>query len=52
MELTEKQYERIAGLPPVQRGNVKIGNHTLLNAQIYRCENGCKRRVLPERFRD
>jgi transposase len=50
MELTEKQYRRIAGLLPVQRGNVKIENRILLNALIYRCENGCTWRALPERF--
>ncbi|MDR2482296.1 MAG: transposase [Treponema sp.] len=50
MELSEKQFLRIAGLLPVQRGNVKIENRALLNALIYRCENGCKWRALPERF--
>ena len=50
MELSEKQYQRIAALLPVQRGNVKIENRTLLNALIYRCENGCKWRALPESF--
>jgi hypothetical protein len=30
MELNEKQFQRIAGLLPVQRGNVKIQNRTLL----------------------
>jgi transposase len=52
MELTEKQYQQIAGLLPVQRGNVKIENHTFLNALIYRCENGCKWRSLPKTFGD
>jgi hypothetical protein len=28
MELTEKQYQRIAKLLPVQRGNVRIENGT------------------------
>ena len=50
MELTEQQYQRIAGLLPVQRGNVTIENRTLLNALIYRCENSCTWRALPERF--
>jgi transposase len=50
MELTEKQYRRIAGLMPVQRGNVTIENRVLLNALIYRCENGYTWRALPERF--
>jgi transposase len=52
MELNEKQYQRIAGLLPTQRGNVTIPNHTLLNALIYRCENGCKWRALPKTFGD
>jgi transposase len=52
MELTEKQYKRIEGLLPIQRGNVKISNLTLLNALIYRCENGCKWRSLPKTFGD
>jgi transposase len=52
MELNEKQYQRIARLLPTQRGNVKIQNHALLNALIYRCENGCKWRALPETFGD
>jgi transposase len=50
MELNEKQYRRIAGLLPVQRGNVKIENRALLNALIYRCENGGKWRALPRTF--
>ncbi|GHV56713.1 hypothetical protein AGMMS49579_21610 [Spirochaetia bacterium] len=50
MELSEKQYQRIAALLPTQRGNVKIENRTLLNALIYRCENGCKWRALPKSF--
>ncbi|MDR2782801.1 MAG: hypothetical protein LBB48_02980 [Treponema sp.] len=45
MELTEEQYQEIEGLPPKRRGHVKIDNRTLLNALIYRCENGCKRRT-------
>ena len=52
MELSEKQYQRIAALLPVQRGNVKNENRTVLNALIYRCENGCKWRALPKSFGD
>jgi transposase len=52
MELSEKQYRQFAGLLPRQRGNVKIPNHTMLNAFIYRCENGCKWRALPKIFGD
>jgi transposase len=47
MELTDKQYKRIAVLLPKQRGNVKIDNRTMLNALIYRCKNGCSWRDLP-----
>jgi len=50
MQLSEKQYARIAKLLPVQRGNVKITNYTLLSALIYRLENGCKWRDLPKTF--
>jgi transposase len=50
MELNEQQYQKIAGLLPTQRGNVKITNRTLLNALIYRLENGCKWRALPKTF--
>ncbi|MDR2784105.1 MAG: transposase [Treponema sp.] len=30
--------------------DVRIDNRTPLSALIYRCENGCKRRSLPQRF--
>ncbi|MDR2792458.1 MAG: transposase, partial [Treponema sp.] len=50
MELTEEHYQEIKGLLPKQRGHVKIDTRTLLNALIYRCENGCKWRSLPQRF--
>jgi transposase len=50
MELNEKQFQRIAGQLPAQRGNVKIQNRTLLNALFYRCENGGKWRALPQTF--
>jgi transposase len=50
MELSEKQYRRIAGLLPTRRGNAKKPNQALLNALVYRCENGCKRRAPPEKF--
>ena len=35
---------------PVQRGNVKISNLDLINAVLYIAENGCKWRILPEKF--
>ena len=50
MELTEAQYERIAGYLPVQRGNVSLSNRQVLNAILYVAEHGCKWRGLPARF--
>jgi transposase len=50
MKLNDKQYKRIAGLLPKQRGNVKIANRDMLNALIYRCKNGCSWRDLPKEF--
>ena len=50
MELTEAQYERIASLLPVQRGNVRISNRHVLNAILYVAEHGGKWRGLPPRF--
>jgi transposase len=50
MELTEKQYERIRDLLPVQRGNVRVSNLDILNAILYVAEHGCKWRGLPKRF--
>ena len=44
MELTQNQYERIAHLLPVQRGNVSIPNLQVLNAILYVA--GCKWRGL------
>jgi transposase len=50
MNLNENQFRRIEKLLPIQRGNVKIENHRLLAALIYRCENGCSWRALPQSF--
>lgn len=50
MELTQQQYEQIAGLLPRQRGNVKVENRRVLSAILYVVEQGCKWRGLPERF--
>ncbi|MDR2783898.1 MAG: hypothetical protein LBB48_08700 [Treponema sp.] len=50
MEVTEEQYQEIKGLPPKRRRHVRIDNRTPFNALIYRCEHGCKRRSLPQRF--
>lgn len=50
MELTQAQYERIAPLLPVERGNVRLSNLQVLNSMLYMAEQGCKWRALPERF--
>ena len=50
MEITEAQYERIAPVLPVQRGNVKLSNLQVLNAILYVAEQGCQWRGLPPRF--
>ncbi len=50
MELTQAQYERIASLLPVHRGNVTISNLQVLNAILYVAEHGCTWRGLPPRF--
>lgn len=50
MELTQKQYDKIKHLLPVQRGNVKISNRDFVNAMLYVAENGCKWRRLPKEF--
>ena len=42
MEITPAQYERIAPVLPVQRGNVKLSNLQVLNAILYVAEHGCK----------
>src|SRR5215210_5341049 len=47
MEITEAQYERIAGSLPRQRGNVKMTNLEFINAVLYVAEQGCKWRGLP-----
>ena len=50
MEITEAQYQRIAPILPVQRGNVSLSNLQVLNAILYVAEQGCKWRGLPPRF--
>ena len=47
MELNESHYRQIEKLLPRQRGNVKIDNRQMLQALIYRCQNGCSWRALP-----
>jgi len=48
--LTQKQYDKIKDVLPVQRGNVEVPNLVFLNAILYVAENGCKWRHLPEKF--
>ena len=50
MEITQEQSERIQDCLPRQRGNVRVGNLTLLNARLYVLEQGCKWRGLPGLF--
>ena len=50
MEITAAQYQRIAHCLPVQRGNVRLSNHQVLNAILYVAEHGCKWRGLPAQF--
>lgn len=49
-ELTEEQYPALQPYLPVQRGNVRISNLTIINAIIHVAETGCKWRALPEHF--
>ena len=50
MELTEKQFEKIAKYLPRQRGNVSMSNLQIVNAILYVTENGCKWRALPKSY--
>jgi len=47
MEITEKEYEKIAYALPKQRGKV-VPLIVFLNALLYIIENGCKWRKLPK----
>ena len=51
MEITPAQYERIAPVLPVQRGNVKLSNLQVINAILYVAEHGCKWRGSAASFR-
>ena len=50
MEITDKQFEKIRDSLPIQRGNVKLQNLTVVNAILFVAEHGCKWRGLPPRF--
>ena len=47
MELTETQYEHIAPLLPLQRGNMRVSKLHVINAILYVAELGCKWRECP-----
>ena len=50
MEIARAQFERIAPVLPLQRGNVKLSNLPALKAILYVSEHGCKWRGLPSGF--
>ena len=50
MQLAREQFALIEHLLPVQRGNVRIDNLTLLNAILYVAVNGCTWRGLPAQY--
>jgi len=50
MQLAREQFALIEHLLPVQRGNVRIDNLTVLNAILYAAVNGCTWRGLPPRY--
>ena len=50
MHLAREQFALIEHLLPVQRGNVRIDNLTLLNAILYVAVNGCTWRGLPAEY--
>ncbi len=50
MEITPEQYEKSKDSLPVQRGNVRLSNLTVLNALLFVAEHGCKWRGLAKHF--
>jgi len=50
MKITKRQYNKIAEMFPVQRGNVTYSNLKVPNAMLYALENGGKWRQLPKRY--
>ena len=48
MQITKKQYDKIAKYLPLPRGNVSVSNFQLVNAILYVAQNGCSWRALPE----
>jgi len=50
MQLTEKQFEKIAPYFPKKRGKLSLSDYQVLNAILFVAENGCKWRALPKEF--
>ena len=50
MQLAREQFALLEHVLPVQRGNVRIDNLTLLNAILYVAVNGCTWRSLPAEY--
>src|ERR1700690_204675 len=50
MEITAEQYGKIKDSLPVQRGNVRLTNLQIINANLYVAEKGCKWLCLSGRF--
>src|SRR5690606_10021677 len=50
MQLSREQFALIEHLLPVQRGNVRIDNLTLLNAVLFVAVNGWTWRALPQEY--
>mgnify|MGYP001099858874 CR=1 FL=1 len=48
--MTEKQYAVIQPYLPIQRGNVRISNLSVISAILFAAENSRKWRDLPPRF--
>ena len=48
--IIEELYPRIAPYLPKQRGDGQVPNLQMLNAILYRAENACKERRLPNHF--
>ena len=48
--MRKSEYKKIAGIFPIQRGNVTYSNQQVLNAMLYALENGGKWRQLPKRY--